>query len=435
MTNDLLRARRMGMISPSTGRPMTRGELAEAVNRHVWATEQQETSLDAATVARYERGLIRWPNATYRAALCAVLGAERDRDLGFYPTRRGRSADRLGSKLEQFEEGPPLSSDRPSLPAIDTNQAIPPFAQLEASHAAAMESFRLADRRVGGGHMYGAVVAYLNSSLARDLLAVADTEGASPFTVAAALSEMAGWMAHDAGNDPLADQHFTRAIRLAAVDGDAQVTAHVMGSAAHLALLQSDPDRATVYAARGLETARDTSIPGLLRARLFGMKARAAAARGDRQCALEAMRVAETEVSQTGSKPLSKWVSKFDEGSLAMEAARALLTVGDVRGASEQANRVVALRSTDRPRSRALGQLMLARSVLRSGQPDHAAVLAQEVLANTAHLGSGVVATELEDLGRSMAKVEHGDVAQRVALQIQREMTWRLGSTARLTRG
>lgn len=433
MTNDLLRARRMAMVSPSTGQPMTRGELAEAVNRHVWTAERQEISLDAATVARYERGMIRWPNVAYRVGLRAVLGAERDSDLGFYPTRRGRSAS--SRDQEQVEQRPPQpSNDQPALAGVGPGQAIPQFAGLEASHAAAMESFRLADRRVGGGHMYNAVVAYLNSSLARDLLAVAETEGASPFTVAAALSEMAGWMAHDAGNDPLADQHFTRAIRLAGVDGDVQVTAHVLGSAAHLALLQADPDRANAFAARGLETARDTATPGLLRARLLGMKARAAAARGERQAALEALRAAETEVARAGSKPLSTWVSKFDEASLAMESARAFLTVGDVRGAHEQAERVIALRPADRPRSRALGQLMLARSQLLSDRPEHAAALAQEILATTAHLGSGVVATELEVLGRSMAQAEHGEVARSVAQQIQQEMKWRLGSTARLTR-
>lgn len=424
----------MAMVSPSTGQPMTRGELAEAVNRHVWATEQQEISLDTATVARYERGLIRWPNVAYRAGLRAVLGAERDSDLGFYPTRRGRSSSRPGNKQEQFEQSPPQSgSDQPALAGIGLGQTIPQFAGLEASHAAAMESFRLADRRVGGGHMYNAVVAYLNSSLARDLLAVAETEGASPFTVAAALSEMAGWMAHDAGNDPLADQHFTRAIRLAAVDGDVQVTAHVLGSAAHLALLQADPDRANVLAARGLETAQDAATPGLLRARLLGMKARAAAARSDRQGTLEALRVAETEVARSGSQPLSMWVSKFDEGSLAMESARAFLAVGDVSSAREQAESVIALRPADRPRSRALGQLMLARTQLLSGRPEHAAALAQEILATTTHLGSGVVATELEALGRRMAQTDRGEVARSVAQQIRQEMKWRRGSTAWLT--
>lgn len=410
---------------------MTRGELAEAVNRHVWAVERQEIRLDAATVARYERGMIRWPNVAYRTGLRAVLGVDRDSDLGFYPTRRGRSASRPVDRDEQLEQP---RSNQTGLVAVGSASAVPQFADRAASHAAAMESFRLADRRVGGGHMYSAVVAYLNSSLARDLLAATETEGASPFTVAAALSEMAGWMAHDAGNDPLADQHFTRAIRLAGVDGDVQVTAHVLGSAAHLALLQSHPERANLFTTRGLDTARDAATPGLLRARLLGMKARAAAARGDRAETLEALRSAEVEVARAGSEPLSKWVSKFDEGSLAMEAARALLTVGDVQGSGEHAEQVITLRSADRPRSRALGQLMLARSALRANRPEHAAVLAQEVLTTTAHLGSGVVSTELEALGRSMAKADHGEVARNVASQIQQELKWRLSITAGFTR-
>lgn len=36
---------------------------------------------------------IRWPNAHYRAALCAVLGAARPADLGLYATRQGANPE------------------------------------------------------------------------------------------------------------------------------------------------------------------------------------------------------------------------------------------------------------------------------------------------------------------------------------------------------
>lgn len=70
---------------------MSRSELAEAVNAHVWATTGSSRVLDSDMIGRYERGLNRWPNADYRAGLRAVLGAASDSELGFFPTRRGNT--------------------------------------------------------------------------------------------------------------------------------------------------------------------------------------------------------------------------------------------------------------------------------------------------------------------------------------------------------
>lgn len=99
MVNPKLRRMREAIPSPSgSGLPMTRFELAQAVNEYIWRTTGQEVSLDAETISRYERGLIRWPGEAYRAGLRAVLGADHDAALGFHPTPRGRSmARRPGS--------------------------------------------------------------------------------------------------------------------------------------------------------------------------------------------------------------------------------------------------------------------------------------------------------------------------------------------------
>ncbi|WP_369373630.1 hypothetical protein AB1046_06730 [Promicromonospora sp. Populi] len=57
------------------------------------------TNLDARAIARYERGVVRWPQESYRLALRAVLGATTDAELGFSPTPRGRSASPETSDL------------------------------------------------------------------------------------------------------------------------------------------------------------------------------------------------------------------------------------------------------------------------------------------------------------------------------------------------
>lgn len=87
--NHLLRRARLARRSPSgSGRPMSRQEVAEAVNVHIYATTGRRVALDGNYIGKLERGLYRWPYAHHRAGLRAVLGAERDADLGLYITRR-----------------------------------------------------------------------------------------------------------------------------------------------------------------------------------------------------------------------------------------------------------------------------------------------------------------------------------------------------------
>lgn len=90
--NVQLRARRErapSQIAP--GEPMTRAELAEAVNRYLWESTGRRYQLDAHTIARYERGAVCWPSAHYRSGLRHVLSADSDAELGFHPTHRGNT--------------------------------------------------------------------------------------------------------------------------------------------------------------------------------------------------------------------------------------------------------------------------------------------------------------------------------------------------------
>ncbi|MBB4930696.1 hypothetical protein F4561_001516 [Lipingzhangella halophila] len=65
--NDRLRAAREACPSPSApGEPMSRAELAEAVNEHLWRATGKRYGLGAHAIARYERGKIsgRCPRST-----------------------------------------------------------------------------------------------------------------------------------------------------------------------------------------------------------------------------------------------------------------------------------------------------------------------------------------------------------------------------------
>lgn len=56
-----------------------------------------------------------------------------------------------------------------------------------------MDSFRMADRLLGGGHLYGSVIHYLNSQVAPQIFGTGSVgSGPEAFLAAAALTEMAG---------------------------------------------------------------------------------------------------------------------------------------------------------------------------------------------------------------------------------------------------
>jgi len=87
--NERLRLARLRRTSPSgSGRPLSRQELADLVNQHLFPLGLHHTVLDGIYVGKLERGVHRWPQRAYRDAFRAVLGAASDAELGFYITRR-----------------------------------------------------------------------------------------------------------------------------------------------------------------------------------------------------------------------------------------------------------------------------------------------------------------------------------------------------------
>jgi tetratricopeptide (TPR) repeat protein len=209
---------------------------------------------------------------------------------------------------------------------------------------------------------------------------------------------MAGWMAHDAGRDAIAAQHLDRAFTLVKLSDDVQLGAHILASKSHLAHYRNQPDTAIALAQRGREGLGGHTPRPELEARLLAMQAQGRATMMEagecRRLLLEAERALEGKPAEQASE----WISGFDEGSLASEAARCMQQLGDLSEARRQAERVVALRPSDRTRSRAFGQLILVRVLIAQGKLDEACALAEAVLDATQALGSFLVLQQLLDL-------------------------------------
>jgi ATP/maltotriose-dependent transcriptional regulator MalT len=265
--------------------------------------------------------------------------------------------------------------------------------------AAAMQAFRDADLQVGGGHLYATVVQYLTTRVApRLVMASPDNGGRVIFTSAAAVSEMAGWMAHDAGRDQAARQHFGRALDLVSVSGDRQVTAHILASMGHVALHLDEPDEALRVSKAGLAALRPGPRDPDLETRLLALRARGLARRGEGAEARRCLARAEKALRRARGEPHSGWVSGFDEGALASDAARCMRQLGELGEAQRLAQRVVALRPPARTRSRAFGMFMHADVLVARGEPDEACAVAAEILQATGDLGSHIVVQQFLEL-------------------------------------
>jgi len=268
-----------------------------------------------------------------------------------------------------------------------------------------MRAFRTADLQAGGGHLYASVVRYLQADMAPRLFGT-DAGASNPalFTAAAGLTEMAGWMAHDAGRDASAKRHFGRALALVQVGGDNQLTAHILGSMSHLASYLGAPDEAVALARQGQAVLHAGPANPALEARMLALEARGIAGKDPAdpaECARLLLR-AERALEDTAAAAVSTWVSHFDEGSLASETTRCLRQLGDLEQARQQAERIISLRPSHRTRSRAFGQLALASVLIAQRKPDQAVGIAADVLSATQSLGSYLVINQLIQLQRQL---------------------------------
>ncbi|WP_055495562.1 helix-turn-helix transcriptional regulator [Streptomyces sp. TP-A0356] len=262
---------------------------------------------------------------------------------------------------------------------------------------AAIDHFRSADRQTGGGRLYGAVVRHLSDRVAPRLVDIGS--GPQVFAAAAALTEMAGWMAHDSGHDDRAAQHFTRALPLARTSGDLPLAAHVAASSSHLALQTGDAAGAVGWARTGLDlAAQGPRIPALT-ARLNTMQARALAAAAQHIPAARALDAALRDLEGTAAAD-HPWLSPFDAAALASESALILRDLEQYDRALTHAEQAVALREAGRARSLALSRITLVDIHVRRGDLDAAVTAGHDLLSTSPILCSVRVVQQLDELRR-----------------------------------
>ena len=158
-------------------------------------------------------------------------------------------------------------------------------------------------------------------------------------------------------------------------------------------------------------------------ARLLALEARAHASQGDAGRSTALLSQATHNLDVTTTHDLSPWVSRFDEGSLANDAARCFLALGRLRAAQRQAERILTLRPPTRGRSRAFGQLVLANILIAQRRPDEACAVVDEVLAALSSLSSYLVSAQLTETGKRLTPFVDSHIVAS-CLERLREVAW-----------
>lgn len=350
----------------------------------------ERLGIDRSTVGRWERGTMTplpWNQPDLAKALALTPEALADLlDDGGPPASFAASDESHPAMIGQ------LSLRESREPGV--------VARIQAT----AQAFQTADRRVGGGVLYPSVVRYLNQEIGPRLLDPAEgVHGSALFAAAASMTEIAGWMSHDCGQDTMAHQYFDRAFRLASAAHDRALAGNACASMAHLAIELDQADNALRIATVGLDGTRETAGVQRLIARLHSMRARAFALRGELSSCTQELAAADRRLASATSEAAADWIATFDDASLASEAALCFLQLNEYQEAERQAREVIRLRSGDRVRSRAFGQLTLANILLEAGRPGEAASLGQEVCQLTSSLSSARVTQRLNELGHSLA--------------------------------
>jgi transcriptional regulator with XRE-family HTH domain len=273
-----------------------------------------------------------------------------------------------------------------------------------ASIQAMSDAFQMADRKLGSGVLYGQLVRYIRAEIAPALLDPPHRMSTSDlFSAAASFAEVAGWMAHDSGRDEKAQAHFGQAYHLAGVARNPILSANICASLAHLAIQLGQAEDAARIATAGLSNAHGDGAQHLA-ARLHAMRARAFGLAGNEKRCRTALDTAQGTLDEIGSASSGVgWIAGFDQASLAAEAALCFYALGALAEAEAEARTVIALRTGDRVRSRALGQLTLANILNQSGEPAEAATIGTEICTTTAtSLDSARVRTGLTTLSHKL---------------------------------
>lgn len=391
------------------GRAMGRAELAEAVNDYLWRAHQQRCDLDARAIARYERGVVRWPNERYREALRTVLNAT-DSELGFTPSRQRREDGRnpdgtLAVNLfSPFDPGVApaaylglrASDDNPVGRVGWTEVELIRTATREAASAENLHGGGLACRTAG-------------TQLSR-FVRLLDGHCAPPTRRALLeaignLSSVAGYAAFDIGDNPVAERRFRLALWCADNAGSWELRASTLADLARKTAYIGNTDGALSLIE--LAQVRSDRLSATARAMLSALRAQYLAAAGRIQEARTEVGRSDEHFANRTPATDAPWLCYYDLAEHLGSTGKALIPVAKARQrinlAAPRIREAVALQGTQYPRSRTFSLTRLATLMMQLGDPREAAAIGLQAAQQATAFQSQRIQNELRTLAAAAA--------------------------------
>lgn len=391
--NEQLRTARERVESPSCpGEPMTRQELADLVNAHVYRATGKVTAVDANHVGKWERGAFRWPAACYRNALRTVLDVGTDAELGFRRSARGKpdDVDRRALLKTALGAGAGVIAARtlPG-PAVDLDD-------LAAAIMGPTAHYRRMESAVPSDQLAPAVDAHLHLAAG---IVTTKMRNSTGYGVLSEIAGLAAWLAVDRNDHAAARKRYTEAVAHAERAHHPLLAAYMTASLGHFAVEAGHARQGVVLLDRAANQL-DKSAPNSARAWLASLHAVGHATLGDRTATLSSLRAAERLTSRKSRDPHWPWVFTFDRAKAARYQATALGRLGDLRAARDAY--VSADSALGAAKPRALAQVDLAQVLVGAGMVDEGCQLALAALAIGRDYGSERITSRVRDFRETL---------------------------------
>lgn len=358
---------------------MTRLELAEAVNRHIWSATGTKSAIDAETIGRYERGQIQWPGETYRLGLRAVLGAGTDAELGFKPTRRGRAVASLSIQMTT------ISPDRPHDRLLNALGPTTPASVGWPEVEFIRETTRViatSENRFGGAVAAEMATAQLRMAVGLlDARASIDVRSAL-FQAVGNLAGVVGFSAYDTNNYAVADRCYELALWCADEARSTSLRASVMADMARKTVDLGRPQDGLAIIDAAKELSGDLTATG--RAMLSASRARLLTKTGQIAEARDEVAVSDEWFAQRDPDRDPPWFGYYDEAEHQGSIGRTRLPLAqagiDVDDTMNRLDAAVTLRGAAYARSLTFCRIRLSTLLVSVGEIDQATTVAQTAI-------------------------------------------------------
>lgn len=287
------------------------------------------------------------------------------------------------------------------------------------------ETFDRLDSTFGGAHARNSLVQYLRTELPLLLRADGTTEVRRALLAAAGEStQLAAWMAYDAGLHGLAQRYFIQALGLADAGEDRLLAASILDAMSHQASFLGRYHEAANMA-RAARLGTESIGISILTSHFHIMEARALARIGEAEACDRSIGAAAHHFERNSPGDGPAWIGYFDDAEMAAEIAHCHRDLGRPDTAVDHANRALTSTSGDYVRSDFFATMVLADALIDRGDLDEGCRVAADALEVGEGLRSARCSSYVTEFKQRLQKHQRSTTVRSFAESARTFRLWR----------